>query len=75
MDLDREILGLLGLALFAFALGLGAALYLLPRRGDPDGHREALLQEVRRLRAAAAGRDRAEAANEAKSRFLATASH
>ena len=38
MDINREILGLLGLALFAFALGLGAALYLLPRRADPDGY-------------------------------------
>ena len=75
MDLDRQILGLLGLALFAFALGLGAALYMLPRRAGPDGHMEALLDEVRRLRAAAAARDRAEAANEAKSRFLATVSH
>ncbi len=75
MEMDRQILGLLGLALLAFALGLGAALYLLPRRADPDGDREALHDELRRLRAAAAGRDRAEAANEAKSRFLATVSH
>jgi len=75
MDMNREILGLLGLALFAFALGLAAALYLLPRRADPDGYMEALLHEVRRLRAAAAARDKAEAANEAKSRFLATVSH
>ena len=75
MDLDRQILGPLGLALFAFALGLGAALYMLPRRAGPDGHLEGLLDEVRRLRAAAAARDRAEAANEAKSRFLATVSH
>ncbi|ARN81927.1 ATP-binding protein [Methylocystis bryophila] len=75
MEMDREILGLLGLALFAFALGLGAALYLLPGRGDSGGQREALLHEIRQLRAAAAARDRAEAANEAKSRFLATVSH
>ncbi len=75
MEMDRQILGLLGLSLLAFALGLGAALYLLPRRGDSDGRREALQDEVRRLRAAAAARDRAEAANEAKSRFLATVSH
>ena len=75
MDVSREILGLLGLALFAFALGLGAALYLLPRRADPEGYTEALLQEVRGLRAAAAARDKAEAASEAKSRFLATVSH
>jgi len=75
MDVSREILGLLGLALFAFALGLGAALYLLPRRADPDGYTEALRQEVRELRAAAAARDKAEAASEAKSRFLATVSH
>jgi len=75
MDVNREILGLLGLALFAFALGLGAALYILPRRADPDGYIEALLQEVRGLRAAAAARDKAEAASEAKSRFLATVSH
>ncbi|MFY9658716.1 MAG: ATP-binding protein [Methylocystis sp.] len=75
MDINREILGLLGLALFAFALGLGAALYILPRRADPDGYIEALLQEVRGLRAAAAARDKAEAASEAKSRFLATVSH
>jgi len=75
MELDREILGLLGLALLAFAMGLGAALYLLPRRANADSHMQALLHEVRRLRAAAAARDKAEAANEAKSRFLATVSH
>ena len=36
---------------------------------------EALRDEVWRLKEAAAARDRAEAANEAKSRFLATVSH
>src|SRR5271166_892805 len=36
---------------------------------------EALRDEVWRLKEAAAARDRAEAANEAKSRFLATMSH
>jgi signal transduction histidine kinase/CheY-like chemotaxis protein len=38
-------------------------------------HSRAMKAEIRRLQAAAAGRDRAEAANEAKSRFVATVSH
>jgi signal transduction histidine kinase/CheY-like chemotaxis protein len=75
MDIGRDITGLLGLALIAFALGLGAALYLLPRLGAADARYSSLLRELRALRAAAAAREKAEAASQAKSRFLATVSH
>ena len=45
------------------------------RARDAEGQNEALRDELWRLKAAAAERERAEAANEAKSRFLATMSH
>ena len=62
--------------------GLGAAVLcvavlLLRRRENATWReqRECLSDEIWELRAAAAARDKAEAANEAKSRFLATVSH
>src|SRR5271165_7613615 len=64
----------------AFSIGLAAALAHL--RAKVEGRlasavveNETLRDELWRLKEAAAGRDRAEAANEAKSRFLATMSH
>jgi signal transduction histidine kinase len=45
------------------------------RWGGAAAENEALRDEVWRLKEAAAARDRAEAASEAKSRFLATVSH
>ena len=45
------------------------------RARDAETQNEALRDEVWRLKEAAAARDRAEAASEAKSRFLATMSH
>jgi signal transduction histidine kinase/CheY-like chemotaxis protein len=45
------------------------------QRATAAAENEALRDEVWRLKEAAAARDRAEAANEAKSRFLATVSH
>ena len=44
-------------------------------RGDAEAIAESLRDEVWRLKEAAAARERAEAASEAKSRFLATMSH
>ena len=64
------------------ALVLALGLELLRRRFDAEARsrvieaqNEALRDELWRLKAAAAERERAEAANEAKSRFLATMSH
>jgi len=64
----------------AFSIGLAAALAHLRARVEGRlagvvGENETLRDEVWRLKEAAAARDRAEAANEAKSRFLATMSH
>src|SRR5580698_2949435 len=64
----------------ALALALAAA--VVRARQETEGRaarvaaeNEGLRDELWRLKEAAAGRDRAEAANEAKSRFLATMSH
>jgi signal transduction histidine kinase/CheY-like chemotaxis protein len=65
-------------ALVLFALAVGAALIARRRRASHD-HDEAELEdlrdEVRQLRAAVSAVRKAEAASEAKSRFLATVSH
>jgi signal transduction histidine kinase/CheY-like chemotaxis protein len=66
---------LLALALAA-AAGLGRMRVRAERRvAQAEAIAEGLRDEVWRLKEAAAARERAEAANEAKSRFLATMSH
>ena len=65
---------------FALALGLMIALFRRQRGADERAARAeaanaTLREEVSRLTQAATARNRAEAANEAKSRFLATMSH
>ncbi len=67
-------------ATIALAAGLAAALARARSKAQESARRaafenEALRDEVWRLKEAAAARDRAEAASEAKSRFLATMSH
>ncbi len=67
-------------ALIALPVALAAALARARARVEDRARRaaaenEALRDEVWRLKEAAAARDRAEAASEAKSRFLATMSH
>jgi signal transduction histidine kinase/CheY-like chemotaxis protein len=64
--------------LLATALVCGfffASILILIGRTHRYGEIEAMRDEIWELRAAAAERDRAEAANQAKSRFLATVSH
>ena len=65
----------IGLGLFG--VGLGVALHVLRsrRRTAVESQIEALRDEIWELRAAAAARDKAEAASQAKSRFLATVSY
>ncbi len=61
---------------FAAAAGLSNLRRRAERRAaDAEAIAESLRDEVWRLKEAAAARERAEAANEAKSRFLATMSH
>jgi signal transduction histidine kinase/CheY-like chemotaxis protein len=64
---------------FQAAVALGAALVGLRRarraQQRAEGEQERLLDEIWELKAAASALDKAEAANEAKSRFLATVSH
>ena len=67
-------------AMVALAVGLAAALARARSKAEARarraaGENEALRDEVWRLKEAAAARERAEAASEAKSRFLATMSH
>src|ERR1700734_965554 len=67
-------------AMMALAVALAAAVAHARRQTEARAARiaaenEGLHDELWRLKEAAAGRDRAEAANEAKSRFLATMSH
>src|SRR5271165_7195864 len=67
-------------AMTALTIALAAALArargrIAERSASAAAENEALRDEVWRLKEAAAARDRAEAASEAKSRFLATVSH
>ena len=67
-------------AMLALAIALAAAVARARHQTEARAARvaaenEALRDELWRLKEAAAARDRAEAANEAKSRFLATMSH
>ena len=77
---DLRVLAIEAGPLLALALALAAGLVRLRRRAERQVARaeaaaESLRDEVWRLKEAAAARDRAEAASEAKSRFLATMSH
>jgi signal transduction histidine kinase/CheY-like chemotaxis protein len=73
-------LGIEAGAMIALSIALGAGLaraqgWVERRWASAAAASEALRDEVWRLKEAAAARDRAEAASEAKSRFLATVSH
>jgi signal transduction histidine kinase/CheY-like chemotaxis protein len=73
-------LGIEAGAMIALSIALGAGLaraqgWVEQRWASAAAVNEALRDEVWRLKEAAAARDRAEAASEAKSRFLATVSH
>jgi signal transduction histidine kinase/CheY-like chemotaxis protein len=73
-------LGIESGAMVAFTIALAAAVARLrvqfvQRYAGAVAENESLRDEVWRLKEGAAARDRAEAANEAKSRFLATMSH
>ena len=79
-DIAVHALSLQAGAMMALALALAAAVARARRRAEARAasvaaENEGLRDELWRLKEAAAGRDRAEAANEAKSRFLATMSH
>ena len=69
-------LALLGAAFSALLMaGLGMRRRSARREAEFTRDAEALRNEIRELKEAAAARERAEAASEAKSRFLATVSH
>ncbi len=77
---DLRVLAIEAGPLLALTLALAAGLARVRRRAEQrvtraEAAAESLRDEVWRLKEAAAARDRAEAANEAKSRFLATMSH
>jgi signal transduction histidine kinase/CheY-like chemotaxis protein len=77
---DLRVLAIEAGPLLALALALAAGLARLRRSAErrvarAEAAAEALRDEVWRLREAAADRERAEAASQAKSRFLATMSH
>jgi signal transduction histidine kinase/DNA-binding response OmpR family regulator len=79
-DVAGHALRLQAGAMIAMALALAAAVARARHRTETRAARvaaenESLRDDVWRLKEAAAARDRAEAANEAKSRFLATMSH
>ncbi|MFZ1963065.1 MAG: ATP-binding protein, partial [Roseiarcus sp.] len=77
---DLRVVAIEAGPLLALLLALAATVGRTRRRAErraasAETAAEALRDEVWRLKEAAAARDRAEAANEAKSRFLATMSH
>src|SRR6202044_3549775 len=79
-DIAVHALSLQAGAMMALAVALAAAVVRARQQTEARAARiaaenEGLHDELWRLKEAAAGRDRAEAANEAKSRFLATMSH
>src|SRR5271154_3581061 len=79
-DFTVHALSLQAGAVMALAIALAAALARARQQAEARAalvadENEVLRDELWRLKEAAAGRDRAEAANEAKSRFLATMSH
>jgi len=79
-DVAVHSLSLQAGAMIAMALALAAAVARARHQTETRAARvvaenESLRDELWRLKEAAAARDRAEAANEAKSRFLATMSH
>src|SRR5271168_1891958 len=79
-DIAVHALSLQAGAMMALAVALAAAGVRARQQTEARAARiaaenEGLRDELWRLKEAAAGRDRAEAANEAKSRFLATMSH
>ena len=73
MDFGIFQITAVGLGVGVFAAG--AALLGSMKRGRVEAEIEGLRDEIWELRAAAAARDKAEAASQAKSRFLATVSH
>jgi signal transduction histidine kinase/CheY-like chemotaxis protein len=79
-DFAVHALSLQAGAILALSVALAAAVVRARHQTEARAARiaaenEGLRDELWRLKEAAAGRDRAEAANEAKSRFLATMSH
>ena len=79
-DIAVHALSLQAGAMMALAVALAAAVVRARQQTEARAARiaaenEGLRDELWRLKEAAAGRDRAEQANEAKSRFLATMSH
>jgi signal transduction histidine kinase/CheY-like chemotaxis protein len=79
-DIAVHALSLQAGVILALAVALAAAVVRARQRTDERAagvaaENEGLRDELWRLKEAAAGRDRAEAANEAKTRFLATMSH
>src|SRR5271155_624099 len=79
-DIAVHALSLQAGAMMALAVALAAAVVRARQQTEAHAARiaaenEGLRAELWRLKEAAAGRDRAEAANEAKSRFLAPMSH
>ncbi len=77
---DLRVLAIAAGPLLALMLALAAAIASARRRAEShsaqaEAETERLRDEVWRRKEAAAARERAEAASEAKSRFLATMSH
>jgi signal transduction histidine kinase/DNA-binding response OmpR family regulator len=76
MSLGAFEVALLFLGFGSLAASFAAAIFVFRKRRDAmEAEIEGLRDEIWELRAAAAARDKAEAASQAKSRFLATVSH